>query len=124
MPACNHNALNSGRISVRLAPILLILRNPLMPNVDGKTQEKPCQKEGILLSGHETPVIKSNGTEVKTTKSITFSRYLTKHESIRPKKTHDKIYGKRKPRMVVHVTILTKPNSLGTTNVRYIPNTA
>ena len=70
--------------------MLLILRNPLMPNVDGNTQEKPCQKEGILLKGHETPVIKSKGTEVNTTKSITFSRYLTKHESIRPKKTQDK----------------------------------
>lgn len=71
--------------------MLLILRNPLMPNVDGNTQEKPCQKEGILLKGHETPVIKSKGTEVNTTKSITFSRYLTKHESIRPKKMHDKM---------------------------------
>ena len=71
--------------------MLLILRNPLMPNVDGNTQEKPCQKEGILLKGHETTVIKSKGTEVNTTKSITFSRYLTKHESIRPKKTQDKM---------------------------------
>lgn len=71
--------------------MLLILRNPLMPNVDGNTQEMPCQNEGILLKGHETPVIKSKGTEVNTTKSITFSRYLTKHESIRPKKMHDKM---------------------------------
>ena len=71
--------------------MLLIRRNPLMPNVDGNTQEMPCQKEGMLLKGHDTPVIKSKGTEVNTTKSITFSRYLTKHESIRPKKMHDKM---------------------------------
>ena len=77
-----------GRISERDAPILLILRNPRMPKVDGKTHANPCQKPGILLSGHETPVIKSNGTEVNTTRSITFSRYLTRHDSIRPKKTH------------------------------------
>ena len=73
------------------APILLILRNPLMPKVDGNTQAKPCQKAGILLCGHEIPVIKSNGTEVNTTRSITFSRYLTRHDSISPKNTHDRM---------------------------------
>ena len=90
-PVCIQSALNSGRISARDAPILLILRNPLIPKVDGKTQANPCQKAGILLCGHEIPVMKSNGTEVKTTRSITFSRYLTRHDSINPKNTHDRI---------------------------------
>ena len=104
--------------------MLLILRNPLTPNVEGNTQANPCQKAGILLCGQEIPVIKSNGTEVNTTKSITFSRYLTKQESISPKKMHDRMNGKRKPRIVVHDTMLTKLKSFGTTNAKYIPITA
>ena len=87
---CIQSALNSGRISESRSTILLILRNPRMPKVDGKPKN-PCQKPGILLNGHETPVIKSNGTEVNTTRSITFSRYLTRHDSIRPKKTHERM---------------------------------
>ena len=70
------SALNSGRISESEAPILLILRNPRMPKVDGKTHENPCQKPGILLNGHETPVIKSNGTEVNTTEASHFHDIL------------------------------------------------
>ena len=104
--------------------MLLMRRNPLTPKVDGNTHATPCQKAGILDCGQEIPVMKSNGTEVKTTKSITFSRYLTKQESIKPKKMHDRINGKRKARMVVHDTMLTKLNIFGTTSAKYMPITA
>ena len=68
--------------------------------------------------------MKSNGTEVNTTKSITFSRYLTKQESINPKKMQERMNGSRKASIVVHDTMLTKLNILGTTSAKYMPSTA
>ena len=47
-----------------------------------------------------------------------------KQESIKPKKMHDRINGKRKARMVVHDTMLTKLNIFGTTSAKYMPITA
>ena len=61
-------------MSASVPPMLLMVRKPRMPKVDGKSHATPCQMPGMLLRGQLIPVIKSMGTEVNTTKSITFSR--------------------------------------------------
>ena len=66
--------------------MLLRRRKPRTPKVDGKTLATYCQMAGMLVCGHEMPVMKSSGREVKTTRSITFSRYLTRAERAIPKK--------------------------------------
>ena len=66
--------------------MLLARTKALMPKVEGKSQATLCQKAGMLLCGHDTPEINSRGTEKNTTRSITFSRYLTRQETVRPKK--------------------------------------
>lgn len=66
IPVCNHKALNSGSTSDRVAPILFILTNPFIPNVEGKIQETTFQNSGIAAPGHDIPEMNSNGTEVKT----------------------------------------------------------
>ena len=123
-PTCIHKALNSGSMSDNDAPILLMRRNPRTPKVLGKSQAMLCHIPGILACGQEIPVINSNGTEVNTTNSITFSLYLTRHDMVREKKIHAKMNGKRNPKIVVHVTMDTKPNNLGMARARYIPMTA
>ena len=54
--------------------MLLSVRKPLTPKVDGKSSDTPFHTPGILLTGQLMPVMKSRGTEVNTTSSITFSR--------------------------------------------------
>lgn len=66
IPACIHKALNSGRTSDSVAPILLILTNPFMPKVDGNIHEMTFQKSGMAAPGHEIPEMNSRGTDVKT----------------------------------------------------------
>ena len=61
-----HNALSSCCTSAKEAPISVILTKPLMPNVDGNSHEKPFQKIGMLLAGHEMPLANSNGMEMNT----------------------------------------------------------
>lgn len=51
-----------------------IRRNPRTPKVDGKSHAKACQNQGMFDCGQLIPVMNSNGTEVKMTSSITFSR--------------------------------------------------
>ena len=66
MPVCIQSALNSGRTSDSVAPILLILTNPFMPKVDGKIHETTFQKSGIAAPGHDMPEMNSRGTDVNT----------------------------------------------------------
>ena len=66
IPVCSHNALNSGSTSDRVAPMLLILTNPFMPNVEGNIHETTFQKSGMAAPGHDIPEINNRGTDVNT----------------------------------------------------------
>ena len=57
-----------------------------MPNVLGNIHDTPCHMPGMLDCGQLTPDINSNGMLTKTMSSITFSRYLTIHDTSMPKK--------------------------------------
>ena len=46
--------------------MLLILTNPLIPNVDGNIQENTFQNVGTAAPGQESPELNRSGTEVKT----------------------------------------------------------
>ena len=70
------------------------------------------------------PVRNNNGMDVNTTSSITFSLYLTRHESIIPKKIHDSMNGVIKPIRSVPLIIDVKPKKRGTHKVIYAPITA
>ena len=63
---CIHSTLSSCCTSSSVAPISVILTYPLMPKVEGNTHEKPFQKIGMLLAGHEIPLANSSGTERNT----------------------------------------------------------
>lgn len=65
--------------------------NPRMPNVEGITLDIHCQKSGMALCGHDTPDMNRNGSDVNTTSRMTFSRYLTAHDTIIAKNMHDRI---------------------------------
>ena len=54
--------------------MVFIRTKALTPNVLGKSQDTPCQAPGILDWGQDTPVINSNGRDINTINSITFSR--------------------------------------------------
>ena len=84
--ACIHKALTSDVMSPNTPPRVLSFMKPCMPYVDGKRQANHCHISGILLLGHDTPDIKRKGTDVKTTNSITFSRWRTKNENVIEKK--------------------------------------
>ena len=63
----------------------------LMPKVEGKSHEIHSQKRGILLPGHDTPETNSNGTDINTTRRITFSRWRTMQDTVMPKNMHTRI---------------------------------
>lgn len=74
IPVCSHNALNSVSTSGSVAPILLILTNPFIPNVEGNIQDTTFQKSGIAAPGHEIPEMNNSGTDVNT--------YIIIHDSL------------------------------------------
>lgn len=49
IPVCSHNALNSVSTSGSVAPILLILTNPFIPNVEGNIQDTTFQNQVLQL---------------------------------------------------------------------------
>ena len=63
---CIHKTLSSCCTSSKVAPISVILTKPLIPNVEGNSHEKPFQKIGMLLAGHDIPLANSNGIEMNT----------------------------------------------------------
>lgn len=88
MPVCNQSARYSNRISGKVAPILLIRMKPLMPNVEGNSHEKYFQNGGTAAPGHEMPLMKSNGKDVKTNISMQVSRLRMAMEAVMAKKMH------------------------------------
>ena len=61
-------------MSVMTAPMVLSFTNPCMPNVEGNRHAAARQNAGMLLCGYDTPLMKSSGTDVNTTTSMTSSR--------------------------------------------------
>lgn len=87
-------------MSGNVAPIDDMRRKPRTPNVEGNNHENASQNQGMFDCGQLTPVMKSNGTDVNTTSSITFSRYLTRHDIVKPKNITANKYGTSKPMSV------------------------
>ena len=104
-------------MSGNVAPIDEMRRNPRTPKVEGKIHENASQNQGMLDWGQLIPVMKSKGTDVNTTRSITFSRYLTRHDIVKPKNITASRNGTISPMSVCAVTSDTKWNILGTQRV-------
>src|SRR5574344_128968 len=93
--------------------------NPLMPKVEGNRHATARHTPGMSLCGHDIPAKNRKGTDVNITNSMTFSRYLTRQDSVIPKKMHDNRYGIISPNRSDACSIETKWNILGTTSTMY-----
>lgn len=107
---CIHSTLSSCCTSASVAPISVIRTNPLMPNVDGKSQEKPFQKIGILLEGQEMPLAKSKGIEMNTNMMMNDSLSCAIDDSAMLKNTHDVMNGTMNASSVCQCQIWTRSN--------------
>lgn len=116
---CIHNIFSSCCTSASVAPISVILTNPLTPNVDGKSHEKPFQKIGMLLEGHEMPLAKSNGIEMNTNMMMNDSLSCAIDDSAMLKNTHDAMYGTINASSVCQCQIWIRSNRYGTIHTRY-----
>ena len=65
--------------------------------MDGKIYAMACHIPGISVCGHEIPDMNNSGTDVNITSNITFSLYLTIHDSAIPKNITDVMNGIIKP---------------------------
>ena len=105
-------------MSSSVPPMLLMRKKPRTPKVEGNIRAMDCQIPGMLGCGHEIPVMNNKGIEVKTTRSITFSRYLTIQESAIPKKITAKRNGIISPMRSVALANAVKWKKRGTQSVR------
>ena len=64
-----------------MAPISVIRTKPLIPKVEGNSHEKPFQKIGMLLAGHEMPLANKSGMERNTNMMMNDSRSCAIDES-------------------------------------------
>ena len=115
---------NSVATSATVAPIVFSRTKARAPKVLGKSQLTPCHIPGILLCGHDTPDMKSKGTEMNTTSSITFSRYFTIHDITMPKKMQAMTKGVISVSNDVHVASCGKWNIRGMAAQSHVPITA
>ena len=113
---CAHRAIYSVLTSPSSAPIVFILTNPRMPNVDGNSHDSHCQNSGIALCGQDTPEMNSNGTDVNTTTSMMFSRWRIVHDTIIEKNMHDSTYGSMNQNVSPGLSSDVKLNMRGTTS--------
>ena len=70
----------------------------------------------MLLLGHDTPDMKRKGTDVNTTRSMTFSRCLTMNEKVMAKKMQARRYGMVKSRNSPRGIMCTKLKIRGIAN--------
>ena len=88
IPVCIHRTVIWGAALAKSAPMVFMCTYPLMPKVEGNIHDTTFQKTGTEASGHEIPLMKSNGSEVNTNSNMHVSRLRTTAEAVMAKKMH------------------------------------